>query len=184
MISERAKSGFSQILKDAIKASIVASDDDVCEIEVVKDVNGIEEDELVVLTISSYLFRVMTFFYVKPNKATRAHFARKTNSPTGDMEKGDFYDAFCEYGNICCGAVNRDLGNYFPHVGMSTPNKLDKQCVRYLDTLGYGYIQHFKITINQSVTFYSSLCVCGYADIDFALQAKEDDVSTGELEMF
>ena len=44
-----------------------------------------------------------------------------------------FFDAIAERGNICCGILNRDLGHYFPHMGLSTPNILDKECSSKLE---------------------------------------------------
>ena len=95
-----------------------------------------------------------------------------------------FYDAFAEFGNICCGQLNRELGHYFPHLGMSTPNVLETECLGYMSSLNGKHVQHFKVVINDSITFYAALCVCNDDTIDFAVRAVEPDTSTGELELF
>lgn len=55
--------------------------------------------------------------YFTPDEATRANFAR----------------------------INRDLARTFRHRGMSTPNTLDRQCLRYLPKLGGSHERHFAI---------------------------------------
>ena len=101
-----------------------------------------------------------------------------------DMSEQIFYDTIAERANICCGTLNRDLANFYPNIGMSTPNIIDKECSAYLDVLGCSHIQHFKVDINSSVQFHVSLCVCEYADLDFTVDLNEEIASTGELELF
>ena len=184
MISEQAKAGFEYLLKEAIKDNLIASPDDSCEIDAIADVKSITGNEMVVLTISSYLFRLITFFYFSKNKETKGHFARKVGAQAKDLGESQFYDTVSEFGNIYCGALNRDLNKYFPHVGMSTPNILEKHCVAYMGALGGGFVRHFKISVNGSVDFHASLCVCDHADLNFVVDTKVVDDSTGELELF
>jgi hypothetical protein len=184
MITTQAKLGFEQLFKDAIKDSLRASPEDVFEITEFSDSKKIKEKEVLVLTISTYFFRVITFFYFTANEKTKDHFARKNNLQDKGMDDGVFYDAYAEFGNICAGHLNRELNHYFPHLGMSTPSFLETECLGYMGALNGNHIQHLKITINDSLTFYAALCVCNDDTIDFTFKVVEADTSVGELEFF
>jgi len=62
MISAQAQSGFDHIFKKAVLANISSSTDDNCEIEAIDNLEGINEDEFVVLTISSTFFSIFNSF--------------------------------------------------------------------------------------------------------------------------
>lgn len=184
MITTQAKSGFEELFKYAIKANLGASPEDTFTIEELSDIKKIKEKEVLVLTISTYFFRVITFFYFTANDATKDHFARKNGLQEKGMDDGVFYDAFAEFGNICAGHLNRELGHYFPHLGMSTPSFLETECLGYMKSLNGEHMQHLKISINDSITFYAAMCVCNDDTIDFSFKPIEPDSSTGELEFF
>jgi hypothetical protein len=184
MISQPAREGFDHFLTRALQASLVASDDQPCEIRVISDLDAIEASTTVVLTISSYLFRLIVMIHFSADQSTREHVARINKIAPEEMSEQSFHDAIAECGNICCGILNRDLGAIFPHIGMSTPNIIDTRCTAYLDMLDSGHIQHFEVSIEQAPMFHVSMCVCDYADLDFAVDVNEASADTGELELF
>ncbi len=184
MISLPARDGFDHLLTQAIKANLVSSCEDRCDVTILSDLSEINETKIVMLTISSYLFRLMVFIYFTPNIATKEHFARINRIRPSDMSEQLFYDSIAEYGNICCGAINRNLVTFFPHISMSTPNIIDKNCSSHLDVLGCSHIQHFKASVNNVPPFHFSLGVCNYAALDFAVDDIEESAETGELEFF
>lgn len=184
MISNSARDGFNFMLMQGIRSSMVTRSEDQCEITAITDTSGVAEPQMVVITISSYLFRLMVFIHFALDNPTKEHLARTNNAATGEMSERAFIDAMCESANMCCGAMSRDLGNVFPHIGMSTPNILDRECVGFLDLLNCGHIQHFKVGINQTTQFHVTLCVSEYANLDFSANQTLSDMSTGELEMF
>lgn len=183
LISQSAKDGFDRLLQQALKASMVPSDASA-GISVVEDIAAIAEKKIVVLTVSSYLFRLMVMFHFTPDAATRGHFARLNRVEPSEMDDQVFMDAIAECGNLCCGILNRDLGRFFPHLGMSTPNVIDRQCAAYLQKLNAAHIQHFAVDVPESPRLHVSLCVSAYAEMDFEVSAEEEEVSTGELELF
>jgi hypothetical protein len=136
------------------------------------------------LTVSSYLFRLMVMFHFTPDAATFAHFAQLNHASVDEMSEQECMDAIAERGNLCCGILNRDLAAYFPHIGMSTPNVIDRHCAAYLKMLNCGHIQHFAIDIDQVTRLHVSLCVSDYADIDFTADTEAGGNNTGELELF
>lgn len=184
MISQQAKDAFDYTVTGALKNALCSSPDDRCEVEVIDDVKDITEKKVVLLTVSSYLFRVMTLIYFTLNKDTKNHFAAINRVEADTMSESDYLDVISECGNIFCGALNRELAHHFPHLGMSTPNVLDRDCIDYLQELDANYIKHFKISINDTFTMHASLCVCDFADIDFTVDMTQTEESNGELEMF
>jgi hypothetical protein len=183
MISQNAQRSLSQILQQGIKASLLASPLDSVAIEPVADTSGFSCTQIVVLSVSSYLFRLLVLIYFTPDALTKAHFATLNKMDVQSMDARAFADAIGECGNICCGSLNRELAMQFPHVGMSTPNILDRQCALYLGALGSTYQQHFDISIPQGPRLHASLCISEFEDLDFDIQISETN-SGGELEMF
>ena len=185
MITERAKTSFDRLLQAGLKSGLPAGDGPIA-IEPVASLEKIKERKIVILTVSSYLFRLMAIVYFRPDAATRALFdsaAEEGAPPLGDQE---LLDRIAECGNICCGTLNRDLGRHFPHVGMSTPNIIDTDCMRYVDLLGCGLVKHYRLRLGDELTMHASLCVTDYGTVDFHVEPRleEEEVSTGELEMF
>ncbi len=184
MITERGKSSFDHLLVSSIKGSMPVDRASVA-VEPIAELNKIKEKKIVILTVSSYLFRAMVIIYFKPDAATRAYFNRNAAEDAPELTDAEFYDRVAECGNVCCGAFNRGLGSHFPHVGMSTPNIIDKDCMRYVGLLGCELTKHYMITLEGSLTMYATLCVADYGTVDFHIDPiVEDDANVGELEMF
>jgi len=184
MISTRALSSFDDMMIQGIKSGLVGRSDAVDQLTTLEALSEIEENKMVILTISSYKFRLIVLIYFKQCEETIAHFARMNGREAKDMTQQEFIDAICESGNMCCGTLNRELGRIYPHLGMSTPNIIDKKCSDYLSLLGVNHTHHFKLELNQNFTFYVSLAICEFDDIDFDPPVLSESESTGELEMF
>ncbi|BEV15863.1 chemotaxis protein CheX [Herbaspirillum sp. DW155] len=182
-ISASARDGFDTLLQQALRSSLVPSDSSA-EIMVVEDIAAIGEQKMVVLTISSYLFRLMVMFHFTPDAATREHFAQLTRTAAGEMGEQGLLDAIAECGNLCCGIFNRELGRFFPHLGMSTPNVIDTRCVLYLQKLNCAHVRHFAIDMPGSPRIHVSLSVSAYDHLDFVVAPGEEADTTGELELF
>jgi CheY-specific phosphatase CheX len=184
MISNHARNGFDHLLKRAIQSTMVASPNDVFEIAVIADPTEIKQTKIVILTVSSYLFRLMVLIHFTPDSSTKELFSRINHVEASEMSEQSLYDAIAECGNMFCGVLNRDLCQFFPHLGMSTPNFIDKNCSSYLNTLNPGHIQHLKVNINDTPLFHVSMCVSNYSDLDFVVNVNETVTHTGELELF
>ncbi|MES2948060.1 MAG: hypothetical protein V4858_05895 [Pseudomonadota bacterium] len=81
------------------------------------------------LTVASFLFRLPVLIYFSSDEATQGHFARINNIDPSEMSAQAFLDVIGECGNICCGTLNRELVLVCPHVAMSTPNIIERECV-------------------------------------------------------
>ncbi len=184
MISTRATNSFDQMLMLGIKASMGDTASTDCVVEVLTDPSEIEETQVVMLTVASYVFRVFVMVYFSPDESTKAHFANVTHVDPSEMSEQAFLDAIQECGNMCCGTLNRELVRAFPHVGMSTPNIIERECVHYLQSLPGGHLQHFRAANNAGKKFYFGICVRDFANIDFAWEPVEELVSAGEMEFF
>ncbi len=179
MISEQTKKSVNQLFFNAARANLVMAPGDSVEIVMLPDSRLIEppEESLVVLTVASYRFRLLTIFHVDPKGPAAAYFDRS------EAER-PFCDVFGEIGNMCCGAMNRELGKHFPHLGMSTPYVLASKCLPFLAELKPGYLSQHRVEINGTVMMHATLCLCAWGDIDFRVDAAAAEESCGELELF
>jgi hypothetical protein len=183
MISLQAQQALQHMVSRAVQASPLVAPGASCTVVPEPDLSRLAAQQVVVLTVSSYAFRLTLLIHFSPDAKTYAHFAAVNHLALNELGEQAFVDAISECGNICCGNLNRDLARVFPHVGMSTPNIIDSRCVAYLDKLGQGYQQHFALQQAQGPSFGVSLCVNAFGPLDFAgdFAAAEE---TGELEMF
>lgn len=184
MISNRARNSFDQMLMLGIKASMAGASAENCEISILANPKEIQETKVVMLTVASFLFRLSVLIYFSPDEATKAHFARINNVDPAEMSDQAFLDAIRECGNICCGTLNRELARVCPHVGMSTPNIIERECVNHLESLNGGHLQHFQATVDGGKQFHLTLCVRDYAEIDFDWTMIEETTAAGEMEFF
>jgi hypothetical protein len=179
VISENARQGFNQLFIRAATAHLTMGSADSIEIAALADGTIVEtpEKQIVVLTVASYRFRLLTLFHVGSDQATADYFTRS------DPERF-LLEAFGEIGNLCCGAMNRELGKHFPHTGMSTPYWLESHCIPFIGELNPAHLAQYRIVINGSVLMHASLCLCAYAPIDFCVDSESAAPATGELELF
>ncbi len=183
MITERAKASFERLLLSSLKNGMPVAGASV-DVSAFDSLALIGEKKIVVLTVSSYLFRLMAILYFKPDAATRAYFNRNAADGAPALSDDEFHDRVAECGNVCCGALNRELGAHFPHVGMSTPNIIDRDCMKYVDLLGCDLVKHYRVVLDGELTLYASLCVASYGMVDFHVDsAAAAEVDTGELEL-
>lgn len=179
MVTEDAKRGVNSIFTRAVVANLVRSDADSIRVVPISESGLVElpESRIFVLTIASYLFRLMTIFHLHPGKETEAFFSR-SNSRLSCNE------VFYEVGNLCVGAMNRELRTHFGHIGMSTPYMLESKCLAFIKELKPSYLAQHRIEINDSIAMHATLCLCAYAPIDFSVSAQASAEVTGALELF
>ncbi|MFT3850321.1 MAG: hypothetical protein QM739_17095 [Propionivibrio sp.] len=179
MISEQAGRSVNQLFVNAARGNLAMAPGDSVEIVALPESRLIEPpgETLVVLTVASYLFRLLTVFHVESKGPAARYFDRaESGRPFGNV--------FGEIGNLCCGAMNRELGKHFPHLGMSTPYELGCTCFPFLAELKPGYLSQHRIEINGAPMLHATLCLCAWGDIDFRVDAAAVEESCGELELF
>ena len=177
MVSEQARNGFDQIFARAAQATLALGDSDTVTVETLATVLPVETPQILVLTVASYVFRLFTVFHFNDDGAPQDYLARAAPGRA-------FREAVGELGNLCCGAMNRELGEHFVHTGMSTPYLLKGACLPFLRELKPAYLAQYRIVINGGLTLHATLCLCAYAPIDFRVDAHTAAPATGELELF
>ncbi|WP_027797419.1 hypothetical protein [Paraburkholderia acidipaludis] len=179
MISEQAKDSLERIFRQAARLRLTASAGDSCEVAHGAPHEGTSDDELIVLTISSITFRLLLVLRFDNDDATRAYYL-------GGGE-ATLEERLLEICNLCCGAMNHQLVEYFPDLGMSTPYVLSGHCAAYLTQLKPDFLASYCVTVNGTVRLGATVCVCADAPLDFVAHVAEvADVaeSVGELELF
>ncbi len=177
MISLQARQGIEHIFIQSAQKTLVLDQGDFCKIEALPENSKFVEKDIVVLTISSFLFRVFTIFHIGDDAHTRAYFLQNTR-------RESLTEVFSELSNLCSGAMNGELLRYFPHLGMSTPYTLSGASLPFLSGANSGHVSRFLITINGSIRVQATLCMYGYAPVDFAIDKSVSAIETGELELF
>lgn len=180
MISANARHGVNEIFVRSARTNLALGSSDTVDLSHLAENKLTEppQNHLAVLTIASYRFRLLTLFHLDDNPASRNYFSRADQSRS-------VLDSFGETGNLCCGAMNRELGRHYPHLGMSTPYFLDRRCIHFIDALRPGYLSQYEIIINGSLTVHATLCLCIYGQMDFEIApASPEETSAGCLEMF
>ena len=179
MITSQAKDSFERIFRKAAQARLPRDAGDTCEIVPLAEAGtgATKDTQVVVLTISSIVFRLLLILHFDENDSTRNYY----------LKEGDelpFQEAFLEICNLCCGAMNQELLHYFPDLGMSTPYVLSARCLGHLAELKPAFSSSYSITLNGSVQLAATVCVCAHAPIDFVADTSAVEETSGELELF
>jgi hypothetical protein len=184
-VSARAQNGFDHYVVQAVKGTFAHADSE-CTVEPTDDPSG-TGTEVVMFTVSSYMFRAVMLMQYGRDPVTRGHFAALASASSEVPSDEVFNDAVMERGNLCCGAFNRDLAQFFPHTGMSTPCVLDHRSLGHIEALQPAYTRHYRATMGSGMCMHFTLVLCAFADLDFPFEPRvaEEAIDTaGELEMF
>ena len=186
MITHDAKNGFNDMLKNCLSESLKTESHAKWSIKTLSDLNAIKEKEIYVLTISSYFFRVVLVLHFTNNAKTKSYVANALKVAPENMEQNRYYDFLGEIGNAFCGVYKRELGHYFPHLGMSTPNLLVSDTIQHLQEWSHEHEGFFEAKADDDTKFSASIFVSSYADVNFKYSSKsiDEDVETGALEFF
>ncbi|NPT37145.1 hypothetical protein [Paraburkholderia xenovorans] len=180
MISAHAKDSFDRIFRKAAQARLPLDAGDLCEIAPIADAGiGVSRDtQVVVLTISSIVFRLLLILHFDEDESTRAYYLKAA------ADERPFQEVFLEICNLCCGAMNQELLRYFPDLGMSTPYVLNARCLPHLHELKPGLLSSYSVTLNGTVRLAATVCVCADAPLDFVADTSALEETGGELELF
>lgn len=179
MLSDQSRQGLASAFERAARTTIVRSQDDACQIltEPPDGTAAFSADPLLVITISSFAFRLLTLFQVADNAANRAYFLPPGGGCT--LQEG-----FAEVANLCSGALSREMSAVFPHLAMSIPSRLSPQCMDSLAQLKPDYTSRHTVAINIGVQVSVTLCMCCSAPVDIPATLAQVQTTSGELEIF
>jgi hypothetical protein len=176
MIGSHAKDSIERIFFAAARTRLVTDPQHGCEISP-RPAESTLGAHMVVLTISSMQFRLLLLLHFEDDEATRQYYLRDT--------QGALTEIFMEFANLCCGAMNQQLVEHFPDLGMSTPYALSSECLPWLRELKPDYVSTYALTLDNSVRLGATLCVCSQTSLDFvAANVEMVSESAGELELF
>ena len=182
-VSERARTAFDRFVTAATCTAFALPHAD-CAVTVLEQAGQYQQD-VVMLTVSSYRFRVLLFVHFERDAATRRYLAALGGQDAQSLNDERCVDAMMERGNLCCGALNRELARFYPHLGMSTPCMLDGSSLEHLAALRPSVTRHYRAEPAAGVCLRLTLAVCAFADIDFSIADDTTVVAAGgELEMF
>ncbi|MFV1873651.1 MAG: hypothetical protein ACMZ64_10055 [Oleiphilus sp.] len=150
------------------------------------NLDTIKTNEFFVLTMSSQLFRIFIFLHLSKNPDTEQYVSTVLNLTPGKLDNDKFYDYLGEVGNAFLGAIKRDIGKYVPSLGMSTPNRLDRDCLKYMGYLKANFEAHATGSYDDKTLFYSSVYLVADEDLNIHVDrhSHDDEVDSGELELF
>ncbi|KAA1011757.1 hypothetical protein FVF58_14800 [Paraburkholderia panacisoli] len=177
MISAHAKDSFDRIFRKAAQARLPVAAGDLCEIVPIAQADASRDSRVVVLTISSIVFRLLLILHFDEDDTTRGYYLN-------DGDEQPFQEAFLEICNLCCGAMNQELLRYFPDLGMSTPYVLNARCLPHLHELKPALVSSYSVVLNGAVRLAATVCVCTHAPLDFVADTSAVEEASGELEMF
>ena len=121
------------------------------------DPNACLTQEFFVLTISAQRFRVFVLLHFTPDTESEQFVAEFINAGNNAIDQDKFYDCIGEIGNAFCGAMKRDLGKVVPSLGMSTPNKLNSECIKYLTAFETQMEAHASALLDGTAILHASV---------------------------
>lgn len=182
MLSEHSKDSLERTFRRVATMGLVRDPAHTCVIAADKGprTGAPPAEKLVVITISSFTFRLLVIFHIGESREMLEYF--------GGKEVGQSLDAaFYEISNMCCGALNREMSRDFPHLAMSIPYTLGGACAAFLDELRPQYVSTYAVTLNETARLRVTLCLCCSAPVIFSAppaEALQPAEANGELELF
>jgi hypothetical protein len=179
VLSDQTGRNLADAFRRAASATLTRTPGDVCDIKTAKGTESDLQTEspLLLITISSFVFRLVAIFQISGNEATRQYYTGSGAAVTSE-------ETFTEMVNLCCGALSRELSAQFKHLAMSIPYRLESSCLTFLGELKAGLTTTFDITINDAARMRATLCMSASRPIELTAPALEVSHTGGALEMF
>ena len=93
-------------------------------------------------------------------------------------------DRLAEYGNLVCGAINRELGCSWHYAGMSTPSHLTGEVLDHTALLRDQHQLHALVSVDGQRLLGASLFIGSHAPFEFQRSEDLAAPAAGELEFF
>jgi hypothetical protein len=182
MLSEQSKESLERSFRRVAATGLVRDPAHTCVIAADKGPRADAQpgEKLVVVTISSFTFRLLVIFHIGESREMLEYFR---GAEAGRPLEDDFY----EVANMCCGALNREMMRDFPHLAMSIPYTLGGACATFIGELHPQYLSTYAVTVNETARLRVTLCMCCSAPVIFSAAAAEATPAAevaGELELF
>lgn len=154
--------------------------------------SDIKHSHSILITISSFRFRLFCFLHANLDATTRQFVADATQTKLQEVDETALLDYLLEMSNSLTGNVKRFIQSTCPPLGMSTPNLLSRACMNFDDVLRSKYSTHLAAFCDgQGTPLFGLTCMINLQKEDgFMLPASrelEPEIeldSSGELELF
>lgn len=186
MITARAKIGFEKLFPLCVEESLRSQAHPVWQIQPV-DIKAINTKNFIMLTISSFDFRLIVLLHYASDATSIKYVADNLKISPEDLSISRYQDFLSEVGNILCGAIKRGLFQFFPHLGLSSPNQLVWASLKFIDGFPIDSAIHLKAKSEKGAEFCCSLYVSSAGNLDFdpaTITKTEEQVEMGALELF
>ncbi|MCG8313182.1 MAG: hypothetical protein MI976_08195 [Pseudomonadales bacterium] len=155
----------------------------------IKRVNGIDQfamSHCIVLTISSFRFRVMVILHMNFDDRVRHFLADLLGIKLQEADSESLMDRLMELCNSFCGHVKRHLQDTCPPLGMSTPNLLDSSCLVLDGVVDVAHEAHVMASDMPGAEplFGATTLVSLLSESDFEVSQPQKLDGGGELESF
>lgn len=186
MMTPRAKTGVATLLKRYLEESLRTEAHPTWRMQAVEE-KDIQAKRFIMLTISSYDFRIIVLLHFSSDEASMKYVASRLKISASELVATQYQDFLSEVGNILCGALKRGLLQFFPYLGVSSPNQLDCESLKYVTSYKMDYALHLKATAGDETEFYGSVYISSFGELDFdpnAISNTEEKADVGALELF
>lgn len=185
LVNEEFKSEIKRIFNSSFEDSFV-SNSDTWQFREKSVLDKLDTKEFFVLTMSSQLFRIFIFLHFTKNAESERYVSNALNLTSGKLDDDKFYDYLGEVGNAFLGAIKRDIGKYVPSLGMSTPNRLGIDCLKYMKNLKSNFETHSSASLNDKALFHASVYLVADEALNIHIDrySHEKETDSGELELF
>lgn len=187
VLPQVAKDALTKLLTGSLEETLKTEAYSAWALQTLTSADQVVAPEFIMLTISSYDFRIFVLLHSSCSGPSMRYAADALHMPLEQLTTPRYYDFMGELGNRFCGAFKRDLSHCFPHMGMSTPNRLRSESLKHLKSLSLAYDIHISAKASEEATFCASLYVSVYGTREFRLdnlpKAKEQ-IEGGALELF
>jgi len=186
-VNEEFKQEIKRVFKSGFEESFSAGfDEGRWNFKDKSSLKGLDEEEFFVLTMSSQLFRIIILMHFTRSDISRNCIAEVLNVNASNLDDEKFYDYLGEVGNSFLGAIKRDIGRTVPSLGMSTPNRLNKGCLKYMTNFDTDFESHAVSEFDNNEIFYSSIYLIADEELNISLNKAhaEEELDSGELEFF
>lgn len=185
MISKTAKDSLSTLFQQSIKETLdLENHPHQWQLQPLEGYSKVRAKEFMILTICSYNFRLLATLHFTYNRPTLNYVSESLQIPVGQVDRRKFDDYLGEYCNNYCGTIKRTLGSVFPHLGMSTPEKLKEESALYLQNLEYEHVMYSQASSKNKTILSFGLFVCPSGDLDFTILRKAYSNKTEKIELF
>lgn len=186
-VNDEFKNEIKRTFKQSFEESLIPGTDSTrWQFKERSSIENIDEAEFYVLTMSSQLFRIFVLFHFTKKPETEQFVADVLKINLSNLDEDKFYDYLGEVGNAFLGAIKRDIGKAVPSLGMSTPNRLNKDCLKYMKSLNTNFEAHAVAELDDQPLIYSSVYLVADEELNIPINRSliEEEVDSGELEMF